>query len=195
MAGLHVSSARTTSGYIGKSCAWTCRRRARYLPHEGASKESPMNTAAPMRHDQIVALLNGLLETCRDGEFGFGACARHVGSAELREGFAMRAADCQRAALELGTYIAEYGGTPDSGGSAAGALHRGWVEVISALPGGNDHAMLQECQRGEDAAFGRYRDALDQALPEALRVVIERQFAGVQRNREQIQELRERYPG
>ena len=153
-----------------------------------------MNTPA-MRHEEVVALLNELLETCRDGEFGFSACARHVAASELREVFSMRAADCQRAALELETYVTEYGGTPDSGGSAAGALHRGWVELKGALPGANDHAMLQECARGEDAAFERYRDALAHPLPEALRVVIDRQFAGVQRNREQIRELLLRYAG
>ena len=148
-----------------------------------------------MSNEEVVGLLKGLLETCRDGEFGFSASARHVASPELREVFAMRAADCQRGAIELETYITEYGGTPESGGSATGALHRGWLEVKSALPGGNDRAMLDECARGEDAALQRYEDALRRALPDALRAVIDRQLAGVRRNREQIQQLRIRYPG
>nr|WP_297354848.1 PA2169 family four-helix-bundle protein [uncultured Caldimonas sp.] len=152
-----------------------------------------MNTA--LSNGEVVDLLNGLLETCRDGEFGFSACARHVTADELREVFAMRAADCQRGAIELETYISEYGGTPESGGSASGALHRGWLELKSALPGGNDRAMLDECARGEDTALQRYEDALRRPLPDALRAVVERQLAGVRRNREQIQQLRARYPG
>ena len=152
-----------------------------------------MNTA--LSNGEVVTLLNSLLETCRDGEFGFSACARHGTADELREVFAMRAADCQRGAIELETYISEYGGTPESGGSASGALHRGWLELKSALPGGNDRAMLDECARGEDTALQRYEDALRRPLPDALRAVVERQLAGVRRNREQIQQLRARYPG
>jgi uncharacterized protein (TIGR02284 family) len=150
---------------------------------------------ATMTNPDVVTLLNALLETCRDGEFGFSACARHVGATELREVFAMRAADCQRGAIELETYITEYGGTPDSGGSATGALHRGWLELKSALPGGNDRAMLDECARGEDVALQRYEDALRRPLPDALRAVLERQLSGVRRNRQQIQQLRARHPG
>lgn len=153
-----------------------------------------MHTAR-LNNEQVVGLLNTLLETCRDGEFGFDACARHVDSPELREVFSMRAADCQRAARELETYVAEYGGTPDSGGTAAGALHRGWVELKGSLAPSSDLAMLEECERGEDTALERYREAARQPLPDAVRVVVERQMHGVERNHEQIRRLRDRYAG
>ena len=40
----------------------------------------------------------------------------------------------------------------------AGALHRGWVDVKSAVTDHSDHAILAECERGEDAAKKNYRE-------------------------------------
>ena len=37
----------------------------------------------------------------------------------------------------------------------------------------------------------RYRDALDEALPDDLRMLIERQYEGVKRNHAQVRSLRD----
>jgi uncharacterized protein (TIGR02284 family) len=148
-----------------------------------------------MANKDIVDTLNDLIETCKDGEYGFTACAKHVESTELRNLFTQRAADCQRAANELQTYVVQYGGEPDKGGSAAGALHRGWVAVRGSLVGYSDHAMLEECERGEDTALAHYRKGLkNEMLPEELRAVIERQCLGAQRNHDQVKALRDSTP-
>ena len=49
-------------------------------------------------------------------------------------------------------------------GSAAGALHRGWINLKSALTSGDDHAILAECERGEDSAVEEVSKALDNGL-------------------------------
>jgi uncharacterized protein (TIGR02284 family) len=145
-----------------------------------------------MSHDDIVDTLNDLIETSKDGELGFTACAKHVKSTDLRDLFLRRAEECRAAAGELQTLVVEYGGKPDSGGSATGALHRGWVAVRGSLAGYSDHAMLEECERGEDAALARYRAALrEDGLPEAVRAVIARQQLGVQANHDQVKRLRD----
>lgn len=145
-----------------------------------------------MNHDDIVETLNDLIATCKDGEFGFDACAEHVLSAELKRVFTQRAFDCRRAADELQGLVAEYGGTPQTHGSASGALHRGWAAVRGSLVGYSDHAILEECERGEDSALARYRAALrDDALPEAVRAVVVRQQLGAQNNHDEIKRLRD----
>jgi uncharacterized protein (TIGR02284 family) len=145
-----------------------------------------------MSHDDIVDTLNDLIETSKDGEFGFTACAKHVKSTDLQNLFLRRAEECRAAASELQTLVIEYGGKPDASGSATGALHRGWVAVRGSVSGYSDHAMLEECERGEDAALGRYRAALkEEGLPEAVRAVIARQQLGVQANHDQIKRLRD----
>lgn len=145
-----------------------------------------------MTNDQIVVTLNDLIETSKDGELGFNACAKHVSSSELKSLFIQRAVECQHAVSELQPLVLQYGGKPDEGGSASGALHRGWVAVRSSLVGYSDEAVLDECERGEDIALARYRKALhEDALPPALQAVIERQLVGVQRNHDQVKRLRD----
>ena len=106
--------------------------------------------------------------------------------------FTTRADDCQHGARELQTLIVQLGGKPDEGGSATGAMHRGWVAVRGTLQGYSDQAMLEECERGEDAAMDRYRDALKEELPENVRSLVQRQYEGVKRNHDQIRTLRDR---
>lgn len=143
-------------------------------------------------NDDIVDTLNDLIETCRDGELGFNACAERVTSSELRRVFLQRAAECRQAAEELKPYVLQYGGEPETEGSTSGALHRGWVAVRGSLAGFTDKAMLEECERGEDAALARYRAALkDDTLPEPVRAVVARQQLGVQANHDQIKRLRD----
>ncbi|MEO8152532.1 MAG: PA2169 family four-helix-bundle protein [Rhizobacter sp.] len=145
-----------------------------------------------MSHDDIIDTLNDLIETSKDGELGFTACAKHVSSAELQELFARRATECRIAADELQTLVSEYGGKPETDGSTSGAMHRGWVAVRGSLAGYSDQAMLDECERGEDAALARYRAALkSDTLPESVRALVARQQLGVQANHDQIKRLRD----
>jgi uncharacterized protein (TIGR02284 family) len=143
-----------------------------------------------MSNDDVIDTLNDLIETSKDGEFGFRECAEHTRSSSLREVFLQRAEECQRGALELQALVAQLGGKPDEGGSASGAIHRGWVAVRGKLAGYDDKAMLEECERGEDAAVASYRKAVEKRLPEPARSVVEKQWEGVKRNHDQIRTLR-----
>jgi uncharacterized protein (TIGR02284 family) len=145
-----------------------------------------------MQH-HIVNTLNDLIETCKDGEYGFDACAEHTQSGDVRDLFRSRAQDCRAAAQELQNLVRQHSGTPDEGGSTRGALHRGWVAVLGTIAGNSDQRMLEEAERGEDGALARYRKALrNEELPSLVRAVIERQMAGVQRNHDQVKALRDR---
>ena len=145
-----------------------------------------------MSNKEVISVLNDVIENCKDGEYGFRACAEHVSSDELRSLLSRRADDCAVAAKELQAQVEMLGGKPDTGGSASGALHRGWVAVRDKLTGYTDLAMLEECERGEDVALARYRKALERDLPPGVKTLIERQFQGVLRNHDQIRNLRNR---
>ena len=139
----------------------------------------------------VIDVLNDLLENARDGEYGFRLCAEEVDSAQLKQVFSARSTECARAAQELVQLITQFGGKPDEGGTAAGALHRGWVHVKGAVGANSDVSMLEECERGEDAAVARYRKALKETLPADIRMVVEQQAQGAQRNHDQIKALRD----
>lgn len=146
----------------------------------------------PMEKDDVVDVLNDLLENSRDGEYGFRTCAEEVDSPTLRQIFNDRSAQCRVAADELVQLITRYGGSPDDGGTMTGAMHRGWVHVKGAVGADSAESMLEECERGEDAAVARYRKALkEEGLPTDVRNLIERQAQGAQRNHDQIKMLRD----
>lgn len=140
--------------------------------------------------DDVIETLNDVLESCRDGEYGFKECAEHVKAQDIKTLLSRHADECRTAGLELVTHIRQLGGEPDEGGSVSGAMHRGWVSVRGSLSGYTDLAMLDECERGEDAALARYRNALKENLPSDIRAVVQRQSQGAQRNHDQIKALR-----
>lgn len=144
-----------------------------------------------MDKDDVVDTLNTLIETCRDGEYGFKASAEHARSPTVRQILSARALECREAAVELQGLVRQYGGEAEDEGSFSGAMHRGWVSVKSTLTGYSDLAMLEECERGEDAAVARYRQALQKALPADVLLVLQRQMSGVQRNHDQMRRLRD----
>jgi len=144
----------------------------------------------PMAHDEVVDVLNDLLENCRDGEYGFRACAEEVQSLPAKQLFDRRAAGCRAAEAELLPLIAAYGGKPAEGGTAGGALHRGWVHVKGSLGADSELTILESCERGEDTAIARYRKALKHALPPEVREVVQRQAEGAQRNHDEIRAAR-----
>ena len=142
-------------------------------------------------NDEVIDVLNELLESCRDGEYGFTSSAEHATSADVKTTLVRHAQECRTAGQELQTLIRQLGGEPDDGGSISGALHRGWVSVRGTLSGYSDEAMLDECERGEDSAVARYRKALKENLPSAIRGVVERQAQGAQKNHDQIKAMRD----
>jgi uncharacterized protein (TIGR02284 family) len=147
-----------------------------------------------MSSSDVIDALNDLIETCRNGEKGFEACAKHAKAPELKSVFGTRAAECARAAEELEMQVRSLGGKPEHGGTAAAALHRGWLALRSSLSGFDDHALLQECERGEDLAVRRYRQALEKDLTPEVRSLVARQSEGAQHNHDQVRALRDRYP-
>ncbi|MEP6965969.1 MAG: PA2169 family four-helix-bundle protein [Polaromonas sp.] len=162
----------------------------------GGMQGSPANTIQAsslgvVENDEVIDTLNDLLESCRDGEFGFNTAAEHAKSADIKTMLMRHAAECRTAGQELQTLIRQMGGEPDEGGSVSGALHRGWVSVRGTLSGYSDQAMLDECERGEDSAVARYRKALKETLPAGIRSVVERQAQGAQRNHDQVKAMRD----
>lgn len=141
--------------------------------------------------DDIVATLNDLIETARDGEQGFRTCADNAKAPDLKTLFQDGARRCAAAIVELQRVVQLYGGTPETSGTVAGALHRGWVDLRSIISKSDDLAILEECERGEDHAVSVYRKALQQELPADVRALVERMYEGTVRNHEAIRQLRD----
>jgi uncharacterized protein (TIGR02284 family) len=143
-----------------------------------------------MDKSDVIATLNDLIETSKDGEAGFRTCADGVKSAQLKQIFNEAAERCAEGAAQLQAKVRELGGDPDRSGSTSGALHRAWVDIRSTITGMDEAAVLAECERGEDVAKRTYEAALKKDLPADVRSMVERQYEGVKRNHDRVRDLR-----
>jgi len=144
-------------------------------------------------NDDVIDQLNELIETSKDGEQGFLKAAKDTKDAQLAAIFTEGARRCTEGARELQNVVRELGGDPEKRGSAAAAMHRGWISVKEAVAARDDKAILEEVERGEDYAKTQYRKALETDLPADVKAVVERQYRGVIANHDKVRALRDRY--
>lgn len=144
---------------------------------------------------EAVSVLNDLIETSIDGEKGFHTAAEDIKNPEIKAYFLSRSSECKTAVDELQAQVLALGGDPDKTSSAAGGLHRLWVELKAAVTGKSDQAVLDEVERGEDHALKAYKEALQKAteknLPVNVTGLIQRQLTGVQANHDKVKALRD----
>jgi uncharacterized protein (TIGR02284 family) len=132
---------------------------------------------------------NDLLQVLADGEEGFQKASESVKDPELKTLFAGYAAERAEMAREL---IRFTDADPDEKtSSVSGSLHRGWINLKAALTAGNDHAILAECERGEDHAVEAYRKALEEELPPEVRAVAESHSVRILAVHNQVKALRD----
>jgi uncharacterized protein (TIGR02284 family) len=146
-----------------------------------------------MATSDVIDTLNDLIETCKDGENGFRECADNVKSESLKTLFDTYARHCAQSAAELQSEVRRLGGDPERTGSVSASLHRGWIDIKSALTGKDDDAVIAECERGEDVAMQSYQKALQANLPAEVRALVERQYSGVREHHDRVRALKSRF--
>jgi len=141
--------------------------------------------------DQTIDLLNGLIEICEDGHHGFELAADDAKDGDLRMLFHRFAQQRSGFVTELRSLVRQLGGQAEDHGTAPGKLHRGWLNLKAALSSNEAHAVLAECERGEDAAVKAYREALEKLDDPTSRELVSRQFASVQAAHDTVRDLRD----
>jgi uncharacterized protein (TIGR02284 family) len=144
-----------------------------------------------MENSKIVSVLNDLIETSRDGATGFQTCAEGAKDAKLKAYFSTRVQDCNEAVRELNVEVLHHGGKPAEHGNASGVLRRAWLNIRTAVTSNDDLAVLEECESAEDAALDAYRTALKETMPEQVRALVQKQYAGAKQNHDRVRQLRD----
>jgi uncharacterized protein (TIGR02284 family) len=142
---------------------------------------------------EIISTINGLIETLKDGQEGFRQASEAVKDSQLKmlfSEFSLQrskfAGELQNEAIGLGEH------NPENTSSTAGAMHRAWINLKSAVTSGDDHAILAECERGEDSAVAEYKKAMEEEeLSSPVRETISRQYTDVKSSHDRIRELRD----
>jgi uncharacterized protein (TIGR02284 family) len=142
---------------------------------------------------ETISTINDLIETLKDGQEGFRQAAEAVEDPELKSLFHEYSLQRSRFAGELQSEALRLGETkPEDSSSAAGAMHRTWINLKSAIAKRDNHAILAECERGEDSAVKEYEEAMeDEDLTAPVREIISRQYTEVKSAHDRVKQLRD----
>jgi len=141
---------------------------------------------------ELTSRINDLIETLKDGQEGFKQAAEGVKDPQLKSLFTDYSLQRSRFATELQSEARVLGESkPETSSRTAGALHRAWINLKSAVTSGDDHAILAECERGEDSAVEEYKKAMNDNLSASLRGIVARQFAQIKEAHDRIKNLRD----
>ena len=133
-----------------------------------------------------------MIETLKDGQEGFKQAAEGVNDPQLKALFNDYSHQRSRFATQLQSQAQSLGEPePETSSTATGALHRAWINLKSAVTRGDDHAILAECERGEDSAVEAYREAVDSNLSTPVRDIVSRQYAEIKNAHDRIKHLRD----
>jgi len=140
--------------------------------------------------------LKDLIQILHDGQQGFKKASEDIKDSDLKTLFSKFSLQRSKFAGELEAELSALGeeDAHKQGTTITGAAHRVWIDLKSALTGKDNHAVLVEAERGEDAAVKTYTDALDEkALPSSLRSIISRQAVEVKAAHDEVKALRDAF--
>ena len=140
---------------------------------------------------ETTSVLDDLIQTLKDGQEGFKQASEAVRDPQLKSLFTEYSQQRSRFATDLQSQVQNLGTKPETDSSTAGALHRGWINLKSVVTGGDDHAILAECERGEDSAVEEYKKALDDDLSQPLHELVSRQYTDIKAAHDRIRNLRD----
>ncbi|MDB6071688.1 MAG: hypothetical protein JWL81_2859 [Verrucomicrobiales bacterium] len=149
----------------------------------------------PTTQQDVLATLDNLIEITRDGQEGFTQSAEHAKDGELKALFRKFATERAAMVTELQNLQRQHGATDiENDGTVTGTLHRAWINLRSVVTTHDDQAILEEAERGEDAAVAAHRDALQNSvppLPRSVTSVLERHLASVQAAHDEVRDRRD----
>jgi uncharacterized protein (TIGR02284 family) len=152
------------------------------------------STGAAIDLDSTADHLRHLIEVCKDAAHGFKTAADETKDAGLKAFFLCYSKQRSTFVHELEVRLISLGCDTKESGSLSGSLHRGWLNLRAALSSNEPHAVLAECERGEDTAVNAYREALEKLEDTASRELVSRQFASVYAAHNEVRALRDSTP-
>lgn len=138
--------------------------------------------------------IEGLKKIARmnhDAAKGFTEAADQVKGEGYESLFRIGADERKRFADELATALSMSDVDAPTEGTALGAFHRSWLNVRSALNGGDESVVLAEAIRGESALIDDYEEVLKEAAGSPLNPTLHRHLAAVREMRGRMEALKD----
>jgi len=145
--------------------------------------------AEPTEH--AVKVLNSLIETTLDSANGYKEAAENTKNPQHRTMFAERCSKRMALARELQAEVRTFGGEPEDDQSLLGKAHNRFVDLKNALAGGDDKAVINEVERGEDFIKAKFMKAADDIeLPAAIRQRLSNAYAEVKADHDEVSRIK-----
>jgi len=126
-----------------------------------------------------IGTVTKLIEVCTDGEHGYREAAHRASRPELKEFFEVQSAQRARFAEELRRELSSLTAIHVHG-SAAAAIHRGWLDLLSRI-GGGERGVLSAVAEGERRAMAEYEWAIQSPLPPQIERLARSQLDDIRR--------------
>ncbi len=143
---------------------------------------------------ETIEVLNDLVLINNDRIAGYEHALKEITAEDddLRSLFLSMIKESQDIRMELGSEVGSLGGDIDNGTSGSGKLYRAWMDIKAAFTGHGRHAILANCEAGEDAAQKAYTDALrTEDLPAYVREMLGEQQWTLKTSHDKIKALRD----
>jgi uncharacterized protein (TIGR02284 family) len=144
--------------------------------------------------EKTIDVLNDLIEINNDRAAGFEKAANDLDDVniDLKTTFEQLAEQSRTNVTELAAAVGRNNGSPETGTSISGSLHRAWIDVKALFGGSDRKSILEECERGEDAIKNAYQTALrENDLEPEVQQLLYRQQQGINASHDTIKRLRD----
>ena len=142
--------------------------------------------------DDALGWLQKLIELNLDSRKGFAEAAENLeGNKELESLFCRIANERSAQAAELQALVAANDEKPEEHSSMTAAAHRAWMDLRTALGGGNK-AVLEEAERGEDHILHKYEDAVHDLAGTPVSSTVQEQYVAVKASHDFVKAMRDR---
>ena len=145
---------------------------------------------------EIIEVLNDLVKINNDRITGYERAIKETPEADsdLKPLYASMIAESHKIKITLAMEIQLLGADVEKGTTAGGKIYRAWMDVKAIFNGHDRHAVLENCEAGEDAAQRAYKMALGHRdLPAYLRDILSEQQQVLKASHDEIRALRDQY--
>ena|ERR1700733_1430070 len=147
-------------------------------------------------NQEIIELLNDLILINNDRITGYEKAIGETKETDndLKPLYASMIAESHKIRIALATEVQIVGGEVAKGTTTGGKIYRAWTGVKAIFTGHDRHAVLENCEAGEDAAQRAYKTALGhEGIPAYLRDILSEQQQVLRASHDEIKALRDQY--
>lgn len=145
---------------------------------------------------EIIEVLNDLVMINNDRIVGYEKAVKELKpeDQDLRSLFDHMIIESQQIKSDLVQELQVLHGDVEKGTTEMGKIYRGWMSLKAVFTGESRHAILSNCEYGEDSAQKAYDKALEtEKLPAFLREMFINQHATLKASHDEIRDLRNQY--